>query len=149
VLRRLLLAAVVVLVATLPGVDPAASEVPTTVEQGYLTMADGTDLAYTVVRPTGDGPFPTLFEYSGYNPGRSPDDGYVDRFVRDTGHYAYVGVSLRGTGCSEGTFDFFQPQEAKDGAAFLSKMSSPDKKNAALTRFCQALLSSNEFLYVD
>jgi len=40
------------------------------------------------------------------------------------------------------------PQEAKDGAAFLSKMSS-DKKNAALTRFCQALLSSNEFLYVD
>jgi hypothetical protein len=40
------------------------------------------------------------------------------------------------------------PREAKDGAAFLSKMSS-DKKGAALTRFCQALLSSNEFLYVD
>jgi hypothetical protein len=119
VLRRLLLAVVVVLVATLPGVEPAASEVPTTVEQGYLTMADGTDLAYTVVRPTGDGPFPTLFEYSGYNPGRSPDDGYIDRFVRDTGHYAYVGVNLRGTGCSEGTFDFFQPQEAKDGAAVV------------------------------
>ena len=52
---------------------------PTTVEQGYVTMADGTDLAYTVVRHTGDGPFPTLFEYSGYNPGRSPDDGYIDR----------------------------------------------------------------------
>jgi len=40
------------------------------------------------------------------------------------------------------------PKESKDGAAFLSRMSS-DKKNAALTRFCQALLSSNEFLYVD
>jgi hypothetical protein len=40
------------------------------------------------------------------------------------------------------------PLEAKDGAAFLSKMSA-DKKSAALTRFCQALLSSNEFLYVD
>jgi len=39
-------------------------------------------------------------------------------------------------------------REAKDGAAFLSRMSS-DKKGAALTRFCQALLSSNEFLYVD
>ena len=38
--------------------------------------------------------------------------------------------------------------EAKDGAAFLAKMSA-DKKDAALTRFCQALLSSNEFLYVD
>ena len=39
-------------------------------------------------------------------------------------------------------------QEAKDGVAFLTKMSA-DKKTAALTRFCQALLSSNEFLYVD
>jgi hypothetical protein len=26
---------------------------------------------------------------------------------------------------------------------------SADKKEAGLTRFCQALLSSNEFLYVD
>jgi hypothetical protein len=39
-------------------------------------------------------------------------------------------------------------QEANGGAAFLAKMSA-DKKDAALTRFCQALLSSNEFLYVD
>ena len=39
--------------------------------------------------------------------------------MRDTGHYAYVGVNLRGTGCPEGTFDFFQPQEAKDGAAVV------------------------------
>jgi hypothetical protein len=38
--------------------------------------------------------------------------------------------------------------EVKDGVAFLNKMAS-DKKDAALTRFCQALLSSNEFLYVD
>ena len=96
---------------------PAA--VPTITEQGYLTMADGTDLAYTVVRPQGDGPFPTLFEYSGYNPGRDPDSGYISRFVEGSGDYAYIGVNLRGTGCSEGTFDFFQPQEAKDGAAVV------------------------------
>jgi hypothetical protein len=38
--------------------------------------------------------------------------------------------------------------EAANGILFLSKMSA-DRKNAALTRFCQALLSSNEFLYVD
>jgi hypothetical protein len=35
--------------------------------------------------------------------------------------------------------------ETKDAAAFLTKMASPQ----ALTRFCQALLSANEFLYVD
>jgi hypothetical protein len=39
-------------------------------------------------------------------------------------------------------------EELKDGVAFLNKMSG-DKKDAGLTRFCQALLSSNEFLYVD
>ena len=38
--------------------------------------------------------------------------------------------------------------ESKNASAFLAKMSG-DKKDAALTRFCQALLSSNEFLYVD
>jgi hypothetical protein len=39
-------------------------------------------------------------------------------------------------------------REVKDGVAFLNKMAA-DKKDAGLTRFCQALLSSNEFLYVD
>ncbi len=36
-------------------------------------------------------------------------------------------------------------EEAKEAMEFLSKTAGP----AALTRFCQALLSSNEFLYVD
>jgi hypothetical protein len=35
--------------------------------------------------------------------------------------------------------------ETKEAVAFLVKMASPQ----ALTRFCQALLSANEFLYVD
>ena len=120
-MRRLLIPLVLLVAATLPSAGPAAAaaEVATVTEQGYVTMADGTDLAYTIVRPATGGPFPTLFEYSGYNPGRSPDDGYIDRFVRGSGHYAYIGVNLRGTGCSEGTFDFFQPQEAKDGAAVV------------------------------
>lgn len=118
-MRRLLALLAVLLAAGLPGARPAAADAPTVREQGYVTMADGTKLAYTVVRPAGDGPFPTLFEYSGYNPGRSPDTGYIDRFVEGSGHYAYIGVNLRGTGCSEGTFDFFQPQEAKDGAAVV------------------------------
>ena len=35
---------------------------------------------------------------------------YIRQFVEEDGGYAYIGVNLRGTGCSEGTFDFFQPQ---------------------------------------
>jgi putative CocE/NonD family hydrolase len=98
---------------------PASADPEPVVERGYLTMEDGVRLAYTVVHPPGDGPWPTLFEYSGYNAGREPDAGYIDRFVERSGHYAYVGVNLRGTGCSEGTFDFFQPQEGRDGAAVV------------------------------
>ncbi len=42
------------------------------------------------------------------------------------------------------------PEDVKDAVAFLGKMAAPAAKpEAALTRFCQALLSSNEFLYVD
>src|SRR5258708_11092330 len=85
-------------------------------QSGYLTMADGVQLRYTVVRPAGDGHYPTLLEYSGYDPGTNPDPAYIDQFVvRDAG-YAYIGLNLRGTACSGGTFHFFQPQEAIDGA---------------------------------
>lgn len=99
---------------------PDRATVATVRTAGYLTMADGTELAYTVVRPARAGHYPTLFEYSGYFPGRAPDPKYVQRFVERGGDYAYIGVNLRGTGCSSGTFDFFQPQEAVDGAAVIA-----------------------------
>lgn len=82
-------------------------------ESGYIEVRDGTLLHYTVVRPAGEGPFPTLLEYSGYDPGMNPDQPYIDRFVPQG--YAFIGVSLRGSGCSGGTWDFFQPKEATDG----------------------------------
>jgi hypothetical protein len=117
-------AALAALLSVVPPVGPAAAApaegpVATVRTAGYLTMADGTQLAYTVVRPAAPGRYPTLFEYSGYDPGRDPDAAYVRRFVQSQGHYAYIGVNLRGTGCSQGTFDFFQPQEAVDGAAVI------------------------------
>jgi hypothetical protein len=116
--RRLaLLVGLVALGAALPlSVEAATSPVR---ESGYLTMADGVRLRYTVMRPPGDGPFPTLFEYSGYDPGTDPDAGYVRQFVEEDGGYAYIGVNLRGTGCSGGHFDFFQPAEAVDGARVI------------------------------
>jgi putative CocE/NonD family hydrolase len=119
-MRRALTLLLAVLALGLLAPTRGAAAASTVREQGYLTMADGTKLAYTLVRPAGPGPFPTLFEYSGYDPGRTPDAAYVRRFVEEDGGYAYLGVNLRGTGCSEGTFDFFQPQEAVDGAAVIA-----------------------------
>jgi uncharacterized protein len=111
-----------VLVGAPPFAAPPARAVATVRESGYLVMEDGTRLGYTVVRPAEGGPWPTLFEYSGYDPGINPDGPYIRRFVEGIGSdggYAFIGVNLRGTGCSDGTFDFFQPQEGADGARVI------------------------------
>jgi putative CocE/NonD family hydrolase len=95
------------------GAQHAKAAAPQVRESGYITTRDGTQLHYTVVRPAGTGPFPTLFTYDGYDAGSNPDPGYVAQYVPEG--YAFIGVSLRGTGCSGGVWDFFQPVEAKDG----------------------------------
>ncbi|MBV8305636.1 MAG: CocE/NonD family hydrolase [Acidimicrobiia bacterium] len=92
---------------------PARATVPPVKESGYISVRDGTLLKYTVIRPAGTGPFPTLFTYDGYDAGSNPDPGYVAQYVPEG--YAFIGVSLRGTGCSGGVWDFFQPAEATDG----------------------------------
>jgi len=99
---------------------------------GYLTTRDGTKLAYTVHPPTkpagiGGGatipvngpdytpPYPTLIEYSGY--------GYADPSNPTNGiaalanvmGFAVVDIQMRGTGCSGGAFDFFEPLQSLDG----------------------------------
>ena len=118
----------------------AATEAPSTIaapapirESGYIEVRDGTLLHYTVVRPAGDKPVPTLFEYSGYDPGMNPDQPYIDRFVPQG--YAYIGVNLRGSGCSGGTWDFFQPKEATDGydvVEWIAKQKWSNKKVAMI-----------------
>ena len=121
VVRRIVLLVAVVVAVTVPATARAQSGPATPIrESGYLEMDDGVALRYTVVRPDGPGPYPTLFEYSGYDPGTNPDASYIRRFVENDGGYAYIGVNIRGTGCSEGTFDFFQPREAVDGAAVIA-----------------------------
>jgi uncharacterized protein len=95
----------------------------------YLTTRDGTQLAIYVhppedvsnALPTGDvphvpaGPTPTLIEYSGY--------GYADPAGPQSGisilanlmGFTVVDVNMRGTGCSGGAFDFFEPLQSLDG----------------------------------
>ncbi|HEU4656559.1 MAG TPA: CocE/NonD family hydrolase, partial [Capillimicrobium sp.] len=84
---------------------------------GYLTTRDGTKLAIDVrlPGPPEDGPYPTLVEYAGY--------GYADPSGPESGisqvgtllGYAVVDVNMRGTGCSGGAFDYFEPLQGLDG----------------------------------
>ncbi len=99
---------------------------------GYLTTRDGTKLSVYVHPPQdvanalplpdgfelpdlGPGPYPTLIEYSGY--------GYADPAGPQSGiavlanlmGFTVVDVNMRGTGCSGGAFDFFEPLQSLDG----------------------------------
>lgn len=111
---------------------------------GYVTTRDGTTLSVNVVLPgpPEDGPYPTVVEYSGYDPSRPgitvaarlagaglnltslcPGAGELCREVTaQPGStlaallgYAVVGVNVRGTGCSGGAYDFFEPLQVLDG----------------------------------
>jgi predicted acyl esterase len=103
---------------------------------GYLTTRDGTQLAIdvhlpkatdatsllggsglpenaSIVRPTK--PYPTLIEYAGYgyaNPA-GPVNGIAQ--LANLLGFAVVDVSMRGTGCSGGAYDYFEPNQSLDG----------------------------------
>jgi predicted acyl esterase len=101
---------------------------------GYLTTRDGTKLAIDVHPPTSPAgepglppgtslpsgpdylpPYPTLIEYSGYgyaNPA-GPENGIA--VLANLMGFAVVDVNMRGTGCSGGAFDFFEPLQSLDG----------------------------------
>ena len=107
----------------------------------YITTRDGTKLSAAVYLPPGDGPFPTVVEYSGYNPSNPTQDlkkevaklGIDAATICDTitiichkpaqpssliaasMGYAVVAVNMRGTGCSGGSYDFFEPLQLLDG----------------------------------
>jgi predicted acyl esterase len=96
---------------------------------GYLTTRDGTKLAIAVhppqdvthvlpgveLPPLPSGPTPTLIEYSGYgyaNPA-GPESGIS--ILANLMGFTVVDVNMRGTGCSGGAFDFFEPLQGLDG----------------------------------
>jgi len=80
---------------------------------GYITTRDGTTLSANVSLPSGDGPFPTVVEYSGYDPSNPANQTMA--LLYNTLGYAYVGVNIRGTGCSGGSFLHFEPIQSLDG----------------------------------
>jgi putative CocE/NonD family hydrolase len=81
-------------------------------------MRDGTLLSVMVRPPLGrsfaDGPFPTVIEYSGYDPA-NPGELEATSLLASALGYATVGVNMRGSGCSGGAFDLFDLPTTADG----------------------------------
>ena len=106
---------------------------------GYMTTRDGTKLAYSVHPPTdvsniggvdlppnpaGNSlPSPTLIEYSGYGYARpeGPQSGIAT--LANLMGFTVVDVNMRGTGCSGGAFDFFEPLQSLDGYDIIETVS--------------------------
>ena len=63
-----------------------------------------------------DGKYPTIMQYDPYvAAGSGPNAGWLDK------GYAYVGVSVRGSGCSQGTFSFLDGEShGADGAEVVN-----------------------------
>ena len=103
---------------------------------GYLVTRDGTKLSYflTLPGPPEEGPYPTVLSYSGYSPSRpghalsdqvtplcgdypilcnAPDD--PSNLIAGLMGFATLGVNMRGTGCSDGAYDYFEPLQSLDG----------------------------------
>ncbi len=101
------------------GLGQADALAATVQKQGYIPMADGTQLEYTVNLPADTGRFPVALVYDGYCEGAgalSCNDAINASALLKAG-YAVLGVSIRGTSCSTGIFEAFTPQEWRDGAA--------------------------------
>jgi predicted acyl esterase len=84
----------------------------------YIEMRDGVTLSAMVRFPDeaiyGEAPWPTVVEYSGYGPSNPDAEEPGSRLARSFG-YATVSVNMRGTGCSGGVFDTFNPAQQADG----------------------------------
>ncbi len=84
---------------------------------GYLRTRDGTKLAINVQLPgpANAGPYPTLIEYSGYGYANPAGGQSSIAQIGSVLGFAVVDVNMRGTGCSGGAFDFFEPLQSLDG----------------------------------
>lgn len=108
---------------------------------GLLPTRDGTMLRYSVLLPKGRGPFPVILNYSGYDPGAIGGAAYLaddtamsvnlDRTLVEQG-YAVVGVNARGTGCSDGVFDFLGPTYGQDGFDIVEWVATQSWSNGAV-----------------
>ena len=81
----------------------------------FIETRDGTTLSANVrlPGPAANGPYPTVVEYSGYDPSNPAETTFPKLF--NLLGFAYVGVNIRGTGCSGGSYEPFEPVQSLDG----------------------------------
>jgi putative CocE/NonD family hydrolase len=119
-IRALLVTAAMTLVALAWTGGTARAATPAKTEWGYVAMPDGAKLRYTLWLPAGHGPFPTLMSYDGYSTGTDPSRANPQFTADMLGKgYAILGVNLRGSGCSDGTWQLFNTQQGQDGADMI------------------------------
>ena len=90
---------------------------------GYITMRDGIQLAIDVHPPESvsgavlapTSPTPTLIEYSGYGYADPAGPQHGIATLANLMGFTVVDVNMRGTGCSGGAFDYFEPNQNLDG----------------------------------
>ncbi|HIL02024.1 MAG TPA: CocE/NonD family hydrolase, partial [Myxococcales bacterium] len=92
----------------------------------YITTRDGTTLSAFVSFPPGAGPHPTLVFYSGYDPSNVASGLAAVRLIGGPLGYATVGVNMRGTGCSGGAWDYFEPLQVLDGYDMVETIAAQD-----------------------
>ena len=112
----------------------------------YLTTRDGTQLAafITLPGPASKGPYPTVVNYSGYDPARpgqpvegaqilcgefpvlcdAPSDSSA--VISAIMGYATVSVNMRGTGCSGGAYDYFEQLQLLDGYDIIETVAAQE-----------------------
>src|SRR5581483_1229343 len=98
---------------------------------GYLVTRDGTTLSAQVVLPgpAANGPYPAVVEYSGYDPS-SPSTGQPQyQLLMPQLGFAWIGVNIRGTGCSGGAFNFFENLQTLDGYGVIETVAAQPWSN--------------------
>lgn len=98
----------------------------------YIEMRDGTTLAAMVRFPDTPlpgtpegGPYPTVVEYSGYDPSNPTNPQPSTAFANAYG-FATVGVNVRGTACSGGPLSYFEPSQVADGYDVIETVGAQD-----------------------
>lgn len=100
--------------------SPASPEaLPPPNASGYIRLRDGEELHYVLWLPSGPGRFPIALDFDPYL-GGSVGNVYTQNGWMQAG-YALLGVNMRGTGCSSGSFDVSNaPQWGRDGAEVVA-----------------------------
>jgi putative CocE/NonD family hydrolase len=117
---RRALTALTVLALVLTGTVTAKATHQDIVQSHYVTVSDGEEIFVRAFLPrdyTEGKRYPVLFTMEGYGGAGGQNDS---TYNHNHAGYVLVAASLRGTGCSSGQLDLFDPRSSQDGAELIS-----------------------------